>query len=141
MQDTSEPQRIVNHFRRAIPVLRTPNCTNDVATWQLTNDDYKRKRWKIIMPIYHCGAISTKRIETENKTLCLIIAMRYIIYSGERSVLTLGSLWLSYCVRDTAWSWFILIFIYNILANRDFARLNLLLYCRQIIYDVYITCV
>ena len=27
--------------------------------------------------------------------------------SGERSVSTLGSLCLPYCVRDTAWSWFI----------------------------------
>ena len=42
---------------------------------------------------------------------------QYSAESSKRRILTLGSLYLSWCVRDTPWTWFLLIFwntIYNV---------------------------
>ena len=55
---------------------------------------------------FHFIALARRWVQPLN-TQCL----QNLAESGERSVLTLGSLYLPCCVRDTAWSWFIYLFI------------------------------
>ena len=65
-------------------------------------DDYSRRG-----NIYLKYFLSSSRV----RRWVMLLNTPYLQYSaesGKRSVLTLGLLCLSCCVRDTAWSWFIL---------------------------------
>ena len=74
----------------------------------------------IYLWIYNINFLFIKRVTIYTKSFTYIKARRWVLplnteclqnpaESGERSVLTLVSLCLPYCVRDTAWSWFNLI--------------------------------
>ena len=73
--------------------------------------DPHSRRWNIYLNLYFHFFALVSRLSSALGSATQH-AMQNSAESGEQSVLTLGSLCLPCCVRDTAWSWFFLFFFY-----------------------------
>ena len=67
----------------------------------------KKKIIKIFLKLFH-NFVNRAKINILYFLYCF-----FYFLSEERNVLTLGSLCLPCCVRDTGWSWFILIYLFR----------------------------